>query len=390
MTASRPRVAVYAIARDEEGRVAAWARRAADADVVLLADTGSRDDTMRRARALGVQTQAIDVRPFRFDVARNRALALLGDDVDLCVAVDLDEALADGWRAVADAAWRTGATLIRCHYRWRWSAVEPELRWTVARAHARHGYRWAGAAHERLVALGAERVVAAPLEIEHRHDGGRARPDYLELVRVSARERPGDGLVAHLLANELRMAGHADEARAGFLRALELGPPPDERLHALLALSHLDSPRGERWLLAALVARPDRREPWVELAQRHLDGGDWRACRAAAWAALRISEPADDYLANPWAWGAWPERLAAVASARLGDRQVATHHARRGLELRPGDAELGELLATVRPATVVEPPPDHGPRDRARRGAPRPEDPRPASWRDVPPTGAGG
>ena len=59
---------------------------------------------------------------------------------------------------------------------------------------------------------------------------------------------------------------------------------------------------------------------------------------------MRIERPADDYLTNVFAWGPWPERLAAVASLELGDYEGAVHHARRALRAPPGLGELSELL----------------------------------------------
>ena len=145
----RPRIAVYAIARDEATRVESWAASAADADVRLIADTGSSDDTVERAAALGVDVHRVAVEPFRYDVARNRALDLLPDDVDLCVPLDMDEELAPGWRQLLDEAWAQGATRISYSLVWPWSAVYPDLRYTADKIHARHGCRWRFPVHER-------------------------------------------------------------------------------------------------------------------------------------------------------------------------------------------------------------------------------------------------
>src|SRR5205807_433889 len=87
------RVAVYAIARDEEAHVARWAASAAGADVRIVVDTGSTDATVSRALSSGIAVHCISVEPFRYDEARNRALDLVPDDVDVCMPLDLDEVL---------------------------------------------------------------------------------------------------------------------------------------------------------------------------------------------------------------------------------------------------------------------------------------------------------
>lgn len=93
-----PRIAVYAIARNEEQHVARWADSVSDADLIMLVDTGSTDATIDRACALDVQVHQVRIDPFRYDDARNRAMALLPTDIDMCVSLDLDEVVLPGWR----------------------------------------------------------------------------------------------------------------------------------------------------------------------------------------------------------------------------------------------------------------------------------------------------
>jgi tetratricopeptide (TPR) repeat protein len=343
--AGKPLVVVYTIARNEEHHVERWATSVREADGVFLFDTGSTDGTVERARGLGVVVREIRVEPVRYDAARNLALDLLPHDADVCVSLDLDEVLLPGWRKQLGAAWRGGATRVRCWYEWPWSEVHPALRFTTAdRVHARHGYRWRYPVHEEPVSLGAEVVVESGVEIRHLRDSTGSRPHYLPLLRLRAAENPNDGRTAHLLASEARLRGLREEARFHERRALELPLAPNERLHATLMLSHLEPEARQDWIVAACAEFGGRREPWCELAQLHLERGDWRACRAAALRALRIEHPADDYLTNVFAWGAWPEKLAALASVELRDHERAAHHARRALQVLPEDEELTRLL----------------------------------------------
>lgn len=342
---SRPRIAVYAIARNEERHVERWAASAQDADIIVLVDTGSTDQTVRRARDLGVTVHEIRIEPFRYDLARNSALDLVPAEIDLCISLDLDEVLAPGWRDHLERAWRKGATRVRFWYEWPWSDVYPPLRFTsVERIHTRHGWHWRYPVHEELVSDHREVEVRSALEIHHLRDSIGSRPHYLDLLRLRAEEHPEDGRTAHLLASEARMGGVWDEAIFHERRALKLVLEPNERLRAMLMCAYLESDRRETWLLTACSEFPTRREPWCDLAQLHLDRGDWRACRAVADTALRISEPSDDYLTNVFAWGPWPERLAALASIELGDDERAVHHARRALRAAPADHESIDLL----------------------------------------------
>jgi hypothetical protein len=345
------RIVVYGIARDEATNVERWAASAGDADRIVLADTGSTDDTVGRARALGIDVQAVRVEPFRFDDARNGALDLVPPDIDICVALDLDEVLVPGWRAQVEGAWRAGATRVRCWMEWPWSDTYPALRFTTAdRIHARHGYRWRNCVHEQPFSSGPEVVVACEAKIVHLRDSLASRPSYLELLRLGAAERPDDARIAHLLANEARMRGLGDEAKLLAHRALALSLEPNELLHTLLMLSHLEPEARESWILAACAEFPARREPWCELAQLHSERGAWRACRSAAHRALWIQEPADDYLTNVFAWGPWPQQLAALASLKLGDHDWALHHARRAHRAAPALTDVADLLERAKAA----------------------------------------
>ena len=92
------KIAVYTIALNEEQFVERWYESAKEADYLMIADTGSTDGMVEKAKALGIVCHTISVKPWRFDDARNAALALLPDDIDYCISLDMDELLAPGWR----------------------------------------------------------------------------------------------------------------------------------------------------------------------------------------------------------------------------------------------------------------------------------------------------
>ena len=77
------KVAVYTIALNEEQFVERWYNSVKDeADYLLIADTGSTDGTVEKARALGINVVSIWVKPWRFDQGRNASLALVPPDMD--------------------------------------------------------------------------------------------------------------------------------------------------------------------------------------------------------------------------------------------------------------------------------------------------------------------
>ena len=62
------KIAVYTIALNEEQFVARWYESAKEADYLLIADTGSTDNTKEIAKKLGINVVDVAVTPWRFDV----------------------------------------------------------------------------------------------------------------------------------------------------------------------------------------------------------------------------------------------------------------------------------------------------------------------------------
>ncbi len=145
------KIAVYTIALNEEQNVQEWYDSAKDADYLLIADTGSTDKTIRLAKKLGIHVFKISVKPWRFDDARNAALALLPDDIDMCISLDMDERLSDGWREKLESI-EPDVTQIFYKYVWGYrdpqSRTQPQSVVIINKVHARHGYRWKYLVHE--------------------------------------------------------------------------------------------------------------------------------------------------------------------------------------------------------------------------------------------------
>jgi glycosyltransferase involved in cell wall biosynthesis len=112
------KIAVYAIAKNESQFVERFCEAAKDADLIFVADTGSTDDTVDKLLSMGATVQIIHISPWRFDDARNTALALLPDDIDVCMSLDLDEVLQPGWREEIERVWTPGTNRLRYGFDW--------------------------------------------------------------------------------------------------------------------------------------------------------------------------------------------------------------------------------------------------------------------------------
>ena len=187
------KVSVYTIARNEVANVAAWVAQLADADEVTVCDTGSSDGTDAQLTALGCRVYPIVVEPFRFDLARNTALALVAGDADLCVVVDLDERISDGWRKELERVWQpeTQRVLVTCSAPVAAAGTitplaRPDRFTDNRRIHRRRGYLWKYPCHESLVwhGLGPDAVTDSAIHISQ----PPSTHQYLETLRQGYRE----------------------------------------------------------------------------------------------------------------------------------------------------------------------------------------------------------
>lgn len=343
------KIAVYAIAKDEERHVDRWAESSAEADVRLVVDTGSSDATIARARSQGVKVHSREVYPWRFDTARNIALAMLPEDVDLCVTLDLDEVLLPGWR---DALEALSPKTTRPRYRYIFSRnPDGSEAFTYAghSAHARHGYRWSGAIHEIVGPDGVPEVEEwCEMTIEHKPDPGKSRGQYLEMLAAAVKDDPSSSRYAFYYGRELMFRGMNSEAVAELVRYLDLPASAPERATALRYLAAMVETGREAFLLRACAEAPERREPWVDLALHYYREGAWEGCLHASSRALAITERPLAYFCEPYAWGPIPHDLAALSCHHLGMGARAVEHGEAAVAIDPQDPRLSANLTYYR------------------------------------------
>lgn len=357
------RVAVYAIALDERQHVERFLQSALEADVVVVADTGSSDGTVEALRAGGAIVHEISVRPWRFDDARNASLALVPSDIDVCLPLDLDEVLAPGWRACLELEWGDAT---RGRYRFVWKHQEDGTDGGVFqrdRVHARHGYRWEQPCHEVLQPDRIEeRSVDLSFEGHHWPDDSKSRANYLPLLEVGAAERPDDPRASHYLGREYMFQGRYEEAVAELQRHLALPRAiwaPERAAscrfmgRCLNALHHHDAALDA--FREATREDPSSREAWIELAQMAHDFAQWNECWDAAAAALAIERRDDSYMTESWAWNERADDLAAIAAWNLGDREAARFHGERAAALAPGDERLAKNVRWYTDTVIAGP-----------------------------------
>lgn len=331
------KIAIYTIALNEASFVERWYKSAKDADYLLIADTGSTDLTVKYAQNLGINVIRIGVKPWRFDDARNAALAALPLDIDYCIALDMDEELQPGWRQELEAL---GSEITRPRYKYIWSwnpDGSPGLSYGGDKIHSRSGYRWKHPVHEVLTYQGAEIQGWTKLEIHHHPDESKSRGQYFPLLRLAVSEDLEDDRNAFYYARELFFHNYYAEATKEFLRHLALPRAvwKPERAASMRYLAKMEESSRESWLMKAIAESPNSREPRVDLAEHYYTKELWLDCYTTAKSALRITQQPLEYLVESEAWGYLPHDLIAISAYRLEKYEEAIEHGRIAAKLAP-------------------------------------------------------
>lgn len=342
------KIVVYAIALNESQFVKRFVDSARDADMIVVADTGSTDDTVKLLEAEGVFVHHISIKPWRFDDARNACLALLPTDIDVCVSLDLDEVLQPGWREEIERVWTPGIN--RLYYNFDWGCG---IEFKYEKVHSRHGFRWFLPCHERVTADRTPEVWATTdkLLVVHKPDPTKSRGQYLDILRVSIEENPTEPRNAFYYARELkfnRMWAESIKECERYL-ALPRADWPNERCYAMRTVSQCFQELGDweaslRWLRRACSEAPSSREPWYELSVACYRTQRWPESLGAALSCIAITEREKVYTMDPTVWGALPHDFASIAAWNLELFDLALKHARIAVEKDPDDLRLRQNL----------------------------------------------
>lgn len=218
------KIAVYNIMKNEGKHISGYVENTKDADYVIFVDTGSTDGSPFHGALLqresNIHVHRITVEPFRFDVARNAALSLVPPDVDVCVSLDLDEKLSDGWRAGIERGWAQvpDATQMAVMYH----TVGLQSFWHNSRIHKRNGYLWMDPCHEHLWPWMIEKkeIASKSVSITQDRDLTKKR-NYLPLLAAGLNEDPGKGRRMFYYAREMAIQGEYEIALGWFKKYME-------------------------------------------------------------------------------------------------------------------------------------------------------------------------
>jgi len=328
------KIAISTIAKNEEHNVEDFIKSCKDADLISVLDTGSTDKTQELLKKHNALAGVEIIEPFDFGLARNKALDLLPDDIDVVVSIDLDERLKDGWREALEKVWNEDTEMVSYRYIGEWQDKERTIPVSVSwrsKIFRKQGFRWYNPVHEIPLLEGRQMpklTLCAGVIVEHLQDGDR---DYTKLLTEVLDKDPEyeDGYMQR--GADYAKQGKYQEALADYEQYLErtrneqkkCGNPRCDRCiliggrrsYSYIEIARIKHKLGYqsneiiRYFLKAVAEAPDFREAWVYLADGYFSIGNYPMAYGSAMEALKITNPGI-HIQEMICWGDYPQQIA--------------------------------------------------------------------------------
>lgn len=369
METSKLKIGVYAICKNEAHFVKQWMESMREADLVVVLDTGSTDDTVSLLQEEGAIVHQTAIVPWRFDVARNLSLSHVPDDVDICVCTDLDERFVPGWRSALEKAWsqhqsnfsRPVAKAGRYIYNWSLKADgTPDIQFTYFKVHERKDFIWKCPVHEYVHYIGTkplEHIFIPGMVLNHYPDPGKSRGSYLPLLELGVAEDKEDDRMHYYLGREYFYQKEWRKCIAVLQDYLALPKAnwKEERCAAMRwiakAYHHLNHAKeAYSWYYKAIAELPTMRDVYVEFANTAYDLRDWVMCAWLVEEALLIPSKSPTYVNMGYAWDHTLYDLGAIAWYRLGRYETALQYAMEAWKRNPNEIRLEKNVRLIEQA----------------------------------------
>ncbi len=351
------KITVYAISKNEEKFVDRFVDSMQEADEIVVLDTGSSDDTVKKLQARKVQVYEKKIDPWRFDVARNESLKLVSPDTDICLCVDLDEIIPKGWRAIIERLWQPSTNRLLYIYNWHFDDQgRPDVTFYAEKIHSRYGYHWVNPVHEVLEFADKfeNRIKTDELVINHYPDSTKPRSSYLPLLELAVKENPNNDRNMHYLGREYMYYQRWNDAIDTLIKHLGLKSAvwKDERSASMrfIARCYKSLKRYDEahmWLEKAILEAPYLRDPLVEMALLEYELQNWTKVEYYCLKALNITKHEKSYINERFSWNYTIYDLLALSYYNQKEKLLAEKYAQKALEMEPNDERLQNNLKII-------------------------------------------
>ena len=345
------KVCVYAICKNEEQFVDRWYESMKEADEIYVLDTGSTDNTVNKLKNHGINVTVQEIKPWRFDVARNISLDLVPFDTDICICIDLDEVFEPGWRKKLENIWKNDITRLRYVYNWYIDENNvPKISYYAEKIHSRNNFQWIHPVHEILQYNGNEKMLFTDdIVVNHYPDRSKSRASYLPLLELAVEENPENDRNMHYLGREYMYYGKWNESIDTLIKHLDLKSsvwkPERSASMRFIARCYQNLNRineAKMWLDKAIAETPDIRDPYVERALLEYNLQNWEEVIKYCNLALKIENHERVYINETFSWDHTIYDLLSIGYFQLKNYEDSFSASNKALEFSPTDKRLIE------------------------------------------------
>lgn len=353
------KVCVYAISKNEEKFVDRWYESMKEADYIYVLDTDSTDNTVEKLKKLGVTVKSEIIEPWRFDVARNKSLDMIPDDVDVCVCTDLDEVFLPGWRNTLEQLWDTNIDQIAYNYNWALDKNnKPLVNFYAEKIHSRNNFKWTHPVHEILTKINQDNKIKKytnDITLNHYPDLNKSRNSYLKLLELSVKENPNDDRNMHYLGREYMYHKKWNKAIDILICHLNLNGATwkDERCASMrfIARCYINLNRYEEakmWFDKAIEEAPYLRDPYVEKALLEYDLNNLKEVKKLCLKALKITSHEKTYINEIFSWNETVYDLLSICYFNENKYALALKNINKALKINPKDKRLQKNKSIIK------------------------------------------
>ena len=356
------KICVYAITKNEEKFVEKWYNSMKEADSIVVLDTGSTDNTVSKLRELGVTVKVEVIDPWRFDVARNKAMELVPDDCNILLSTDLDEVLEKGWSKPLREKWIEGKHE-RGVYKYSWSHLPDGSSGRVFRYDKIHSRNWIWKApvHELLYNINTnsnkyyhDQVLDLfdEMHLHHYPDKTKSRSSYLPLLELRVKENPDDYYGRIYLAHEYYYRGKYENAinlLNNILDNYKDNYTTLEKASCYLFMGDSynklgDTSKAIKAYNAAIKLDPTYIEPYINLSKVLIDIKDFELAEFYMKRGISRSYRHYTWLERDISWSYEPWDILCIASYYAGHKKDSIVYALKALQFEPDNDRLKSNL----------------------------------------------
>ena len=356
------KICVYAITKNEAKFVDRWVKSMKEADYIVVLDTGSTDNTVKKLQDRGVYVVQEKIEPWRFDVARNKALALVPKEYNILVSTDLDEVLEPGWAKILRSQWIEGVHE-RARYKYSWSHLADGSSGRVFNYNKIHSWNWIWRypVHELLwnVKTQSEKYpreqelnLFDKIHLHHYPDYTKSRSSYLPLLELRAQEAKEDWYGLIYLAHEYYYRKFYDKSIDTLNYILNNFKDKYSTLEQASCYLFLgddykalekDSEAIESYK-QAIELEPTYREPYLNLAKVYLKQKEYDLAYDTVITALRESYRHYTWLERDISWTYEPYDLLCLICFYGNRKKESIVYAAKALSYEPTNERLKNNL----------------------------------------------